>query len=271
MICYPNAKINIGLNVVEKRPDGYHNLETIFFPIPLVDALEAVHNTESSEPYLFSSSGIEIDAKPEDNICIKAFQLLKAKCELPPMKIHLHKMIPFGAGLGGGSADGAFMLTLLNKEFKLGVSDDDLHEMAAKLGADCAFFVNNQPAYATGIGNILQEIELNLCGYYLVLIKPPIHVSTPEAYKGIKPAPSAHPLTELIQLPIEQWKHHIKNDFEPSVFANYPEIGQIKMELYEAGAVYASMSGSGSSVFGLFKEIPSLKMPSPYFTWTQKL
>ncbi|MBR8536006.1 4-(cytidine 5'-diphospho)-2-C-methyl-D-erythritol kinase [Carboxylicivirga sediminis] len=271
MICYPNAKINIGLNVVEKRPDGYHNLETIFFPIPLTDALETVHNPESKEPYLFSSSGIDIDAKPEENICIKAFELLKANYELPPVNIHLHKMIPFGAGLGGGSADGAFMLNLLKKEFELDVTEEELQELAAQLGADCAFFIKNKPSYATGIGNILQDVELDLSDYYIALIKPPIHVSTPDAYRGITPTPSSHSLTELIQLPVEQWKHHIKNDFEQSVFAKYPEIGKIKMELYEAGASYACMSGSGSSVFGLFKTEPSLNMPPSCFTWIKKL
>ncbi|MBS2212834.1 4-(cytidine 5'-diphospho)-2-C-methyl-D-erythritol kinase [Carboxylicivirga mesophila] len=271
MICYPNAKINIGLNVVEKRPDGYHNLETVFFPIPLSDALEAVRNTESSEQYQFSSSGIEVDAAPEDNICIKAYELLRARYELPALKIHLHKMIPFGAGLGGGSADGAFMLNLLNKEFNLNAKEEELLELAAHLGADCAFFIKNKPSYATGIGNILQDVELDLSDYYIALIKPPIHVSTPDAYRGIIPTPSSHSLTDLIQLPVEQWKHHIKNDFEQSVFAKYPEIGKIKMELYEAGASYACMSGSGSSVFGLFKTEPSLNMPPSYFTWIKKL
>ncbi|TRX71553.1 4-(cytidine 5'-diphospho)-2-C-methyl-D-erythritol kinase [Carboxylicivirga sp. M1479] len=271
MICYPNAKINIGLNVVEKRSDGYHNLETIFYPIPLCDALEAVHTSEDKEPYTFSSSGIKIDGKDEDNICIKALHLIKEHCQLPALKIHLHKLIPFGAGLGGGSADGAFMLNLLNKEFELKLSDEILQAMAAQLGADCAVFIKNKPAYATGIGDVLQTIDLNLSGYYMALIKPPIHVSTPDAYQGVIPTPSSHPLTELIKLPINQWKHHIKNDFEASVFKKYPEIGNIKMQLYNSGAQYACMSGSGSSVFGIFKEEPQLKVKPDYFTWIKKL
>lgn len=271
MICYPNAKINIGLNVVEKRADGYHNIETIFYPLPLTDALEAVINKEGDQNYTFSNSGIEVDAKPEDNICIKAFNLIKEHYSVPPVKIHLHKMIPFGAGLGGGSADGAFMLKLINKEFELNISDEELHVMAAQLGADCAFFINNQPAYATGIGDILKPVDLSLSGYHLVLIKPPIHVSTPQAYAGIKPTPSQHSLTELIKLPVEQWKHHIKNDFEASVFEQFPEIGKIKMELYDAGALYACMSGSGSSVFGIFDKKPVFESKEDYFTCIKQL
>ncbi|WP_430813170.1 4-(cytidine 5'-diphospho)-2-C-methyl-D-erythritol kinase [Carboxylicivirga sp. RSCT41] len=271
MICYPNAKINIGLNVVEKRQDGYHNLETIFYPVPLCDALETVYHVDGKTPYTFSNTGIEVDARPEDNICIKALNLIRKKYDVPPIQIHLHKQIPFGAGLGGGSADGAFMLNLLNKEFKLDISENELHEMAAQLGADCAFFINNKAAYATGIGDQLQTIDLDLSGYYMALIKPPVHVSTPEAYSGIVPKPSTESLVDLIQLPVEQWKHHIKNDFERSVFANHPEIGKMKMDLYEAGALYASMSGSGSSVFGLFKEEPQLKLKDTYFKWIKKL
>ncbi|MCU4157438.1 4-(cytidine 5'-diphospho)-2-C-methyl-D-erythritol kinase [Carboxylicivirga sp. A043] len=271
MICYPNAKINIGLNVVEKRPDGYHNLETIFYPIPLCDALEAVHSVDGKAPYTFSNTGIEVDAIAEDNICIKALNLINKKYDLPPIQIHLHKQIPFGAGLGGGSADGAFMLNLLNKEFQLNIPQDELQTLAVQLGADCAFFINNKPAFATGIGDQLHAIDLDLTGYYLALIKPPIHVSTPEAYGGVVPKPSIDSLKEIIKLPIEQWKHHIKNDFEKSVFANHPEIGKIKMDLYDAGAVYASMSGSGSSVFGFFKEKPELNMNESHYTWVQKL
>lgn len=271
MICYPNAKINIGLNVVEKRSDGYHNLETIFYPIPLTDALEVVHNPVSDDAFSFSNSGIVVDAKPEENICIKALNLIKVKYNIPNVDVHLHKLIPFGAGLGGGSADGAFMLNVINKEFELGIPAEELHSMAAQLGADCAFFINNKPAYATGIGDQLQPIKLDLSGYYLALIKPPIHVSTPEAYSGIEPNPSEEKLLELIQLPVEQWKHHIKNDFEKSVFAAHPEIGKIKMDLYDAGADYACMSGSGSSVFGLFKNKPELNTKESYFTWTKQL
>ena len=271
MIYYPNAKINIGLNIVEKRPDGYHNLETIFYPIPLNDVLEVVHNKNGQEPYVLGNSGIIVDSKAEDNICVKAFELIRAKYQIPPISIHLHKMIPFGAGLGGGSADGAFMLKLLNKEFNLGISDDELRHMAAQLGADCAFFIHNQPAYATGIGDVLKPIDMDLSGYYFALIKPSIHVSTPEAYAGIKPKQTTNSLCDLVKLPIEQWKHHIKNDFEASVFKKHPRIGKIKMGLYEAGALYACMSGSGSSVFGIFKEKPELQVEENDYSWIKKL
>lgn len=271
MVCYPNAKINIGLNVVEKRSDGYHNLETIFFPTPLTDILELVRNEDSIAPYTWSSSGIEIDAHPDDNICIKALMLVKEKYDIPPINIHLHKMIPFGAGLGGGSADGAFMIMLLNKEFALNMSHNEMHTMATKLGADCPFFLQNKPSFAAGIGDELEDIKLDLSGYHFALVKPTINVSTPEAYKGVKPQKSKHSLKELIQLPIDQWKHHIKNDFEKSVFKLYPEIGNIKMQMYDAGASYACMSGSGSSVFGIFKEDPSLSFDKDYFIYQHKL
>ncbi len=253
--------------MVEKRLDGYHNLETIFYPIPLTDALEMVPDINGKELYTWGNSGITVDTTPENNICIKALKLIKKQYDIPPVKIHLHKMIPFGAGLGGGSSDGAFMLTLLNKELKLNISDKELHNMAAQLGADCSFFLNNKPAYATGIGDIIEPIDLNLSDYYFYLIKPPVHVSTPDAYAGITPRPSSKELKDLIQLPIKQWKHHIKNDFEKSVFTRYPEIGRLKMQLYDAGALYASMSGSGSSVFGIFKSKPTINIDKSYFTW----
>ncbi len=271
MIFYPNAKINIGLNVVEKRPDGYHNLETIFYPFPLTDALEVVKYKESNTPYSFTNTGITVDAKATDNICIKALQLIKERYSVAPIQIHLHKMIPFGSGLGGGSADGAFMLKLINREFNLNIADSELEEMAAKLGADCPVFINNVPAYATGIGEILEPVSLDLSGYHLAIVKPDIHVSTPEAFRGIKPKASVQNLKELIQQPVEEWKHHIKNDFEQSVFAQYPEIGNLKTKLYDSGAVYASMSGSGSSVFGLFKSAPKIVFDKSHFVWSKEL
>ena len=271
MLCYPNAKINIGLKVLEKRSDGYHNLETIFYPIPLYDALELVPDNSGKEPYTWGNSGIEVDTASENNICIKALKLVKARYELPAVNVHLHKMIPFGAGLGGGSADGAFMLTLLNKEFKLNMSAEELYDMARQLGADCPFFLSNRPACASGIGDIIQAIEPDLSGYHLYLIKPPLHVSTPEAYNGVRPHATADSLKDLIQLPVEQWKYHIKNDFEKSVFAKYPEIGRLKMMLYDAGALYASMSGSGSAVFGIFSHKPSINAEGSNFTWESQL
>lgn len=255
MLTYPNAKINLGLNIVEKRPDGYHNLETVFYPIGLCDVLD-VELSEGCTDYSFSSSGIQIDGDPENNLIVKAFRLLQYEYGIPPIDITLIKQIPFGAGLGGGSADAAFMLKTLNEMFELKITPKKLEKLAGTLGADCPVFIKNKPVYATGIGNIFTPIKLSLKGYFLVLIKPDIHVSTPEAYSLVVPETPQISLLESIQKPVSEWKNLIKNDFEKSVFAKYPEIATIKNKLYEMGALYASMSGSGSSVFGIFEKEP---------------
>ncbi|NPA35957.1 MAG: 4-(cytidine 5'-diphospho)-2-C-methyl-D-erythritol kinase [Chlorobi bacterium] len=269
MISFPNAKINLGLSVVEKRRDNYHNIETVFFPIGLKDVLEVVHS-EGSEPYEWSSSGLEIDAPPEKNICIKALDVLKKDFSIGPVKVHLHKVIPFGAGLGGGSADGAAMLMLLNDLFELGIDKDELKRYAVKLGADCSFFIDNESRFATGIGDMLYPVEVNLSGYYLGLVVPPVHVSTPEAYRYVTPRVPDYRVNELINLPAEEWKGKLKNDFEDSVFKQYPELKKLKYYLYDKGAVYASMSGSGSSVFGIFREKPEID-ETKGFVWIEKL
>lgn len=253
MICFPNAKINLGLNVVGKRPDGYHNIETVFFPIPVKDALEIVRAKKQS----FTQTGIPVDAPAEKNLVIKALNLLKTKYDIPPLEIHLLKAIPFGAGLGGGSADAAFMLKLVNDFCQLGILPDELEKMAASIGADCPFFIRNTPVFATGTGNIFESVELSLKDYHLCLVKPDIAVSTPEAYSQVTPAAPAVSLKEIITRPVGEWKEQMVNDFEKSVFSKHPAIGRIKEALYQVGAVYASMSGSGSSVFGLF-EAPTL-------------
>ena len=250
MITFPNAKINIGLNITEKRSDGYHNLETIFYPIDLCDSLEFVQNDETQ----FNCTGLKIEGEPENNLILKAYKLLKEEFDLPNIDIHLHKAIPMGAGLGGGSADAAFMLKMLNDEFKLGLSSLELEQKAAKLGADCAFFIQNKPVFATGIGNIFEPIQLSLKGYYLVLVKPDIFVSTKDAFAHIIPTQPTQSLKEIIRMPVETWRATMKNDFEESVFQKFPEIAAIKDKLYDMGAIYASMSGSGSSVFGIFRE-----------------
>lgn len=268
MICFPNAKINMGLNVVSKRPDGYHNIETVFYPIPVKDALEIVHAQEQS----FSQIGIQVDAPAEKNLVIKALNLLKAHYDIPALEIHLLKAIPFGAGLGGGSADAAFMLKLLNDFCRLGIQDDELEKVAATIGADCPFFIRNTPVFASGTGNIFEPVRLSLQGYYFCLIKPDVAVSTPEAYSQVRPAAPAISLKEIIQQPVTEWKDRMVNDFEKSVFSKYPVIGQIKESLYQAGAVYASMSGSGSSVFGLFESPTQLKEQFPgCFVWEGRL
>ncbi|HPF50424.1 MAG TPA: 4-(cytidine 5'-diphospho)-2-C-methyl-D-erythritol kinase [Draconibacterium sp.] len=252
MICFPNAKINIGLNVVEKRTDGYHNLETIFYPVKLSDALEIV----KSEKTEFTTSGIPIDGDSENNLVLRAYRLLQAEFDLSAVKIHLHKMIPFGAGLGGGSADAAFALKMLNRIFNLNLSTSELESYASKIGADCPFFIQNKPTFAHGIGDQFKEVKVDLSNYKVVIVKPPYSVSTAEAYRNIQPAKADFDLMNIASLPIDEWKNVIRNDFENSVFPIYPEIKEIKQKLYNAGAIYASMSGSGSAVFGIFRHLP---------------
>lgn len=253
MLVFPNAKINLGLNITEKRPDGYHNLETIFYPIPVEDALEVNVLNEGNEKFRLHQAGLEIEGAAENNLVVKAYKLLDEKFGLPSVDIHLYKHIPSGAGLGGGSADAAFMLKLLNERFSLQLSDDELEEYAARLGADCAFFISNRPTYAEGIGNIFSPVSLSLKGYQIWLVKPDVFVSTRDAFSQIKPHRPEMSLKEIVKLPVEEWKGCMVNDFEESVFPQFPAIGEIKEEMYRQGAVYASMSGSGSSVYGLFK------------------
>ncbi|MCL1942900.1 MAG: 4-(cytidine 5'-diphospho)-2-C-methyl-D-erythritol kinase [Candidatus Azobacteroides sp.] len=254
MICFPNAKINLGLNVIRKRPDGYHNIETVFYPIGLCDALEIVPS--DGEGITFAPSGLDVGGDAGNNLAVKAYHLLNKYHHLPGVDLFLHKHIPFGAGLGGGSSDAAFVLNKLNELFDVGYPEERLEEIASELGADCAFFIRNRPVFASGIGNVFEPVECSLKNYFLALIKPDIFVSTPEAYSMIKPSVPAKSLKEIIRQPVGTWKNEMFNDFEPSVFDKYPLINDIKTGLYEAGAVYASMSGSGSSVFGIFETSP---------------
>lgn len=254
MIFYPNAKINIGLNVVEKRPDGYHNLETVFYPIALQDAIE-LSVLEDDVPecgYRLKVSGNILDGTPEDNLVVKAYKLLKRDFDLPPMAFTVYKHIPTGAGLGGGSSDAAFTIKAINDKMKLGLGTEEMERYSSALGADCAFFIKDKPVVATGIGNVFHDLDLSLKGYTLVLIKPDVFVSTGDAYRHVAPARPERPLSELVMQPIETWKDTVVNDFEKSVFVKYPEIAAIKDKLYDMGAKYAAMSGSGSSVFGIF-------------------
>ena len=240
MITFPNIKINLGLSITEKRPDGYHNLETVFYPVALEDALEIRTNPEAQQKFTLHQHGMEIAGNPENNLVVKAYLLLDKEFHLPPVEIHLYKHIPSGAGLGGGSSDAAFMLKLLNEHYNLQLSDNQLEDYAATLGADCAF------------GNIFSPIELSLKGYRMMIVKPDVFVSTREAFANIRPHRPEYPVREVIRRPVAEWKDTLINDFEASVFPQYPVIGEIKEELYHQGAIYASMSGSGSSVFGLF-------------------
>lgn len=253
MIVFPNAKINIGLNVVSKRDDGYHNLETIFFPVKLADALEFVEDGKT----ILTTSGIQINGEPDQNLVLKAFRLLQADFNLPSLHFHLHKVIPFGAGLGGGSSNAAFTLKMLNEYFNLGLTQQKLELYAAQIGADCPFFIQNKPTFATGIGNIFHHIDLNLADYEIVILKPNILVSTLEAYKNVIPRNPKFRLNEIIKTPVNDWKNLIVNDFEKSVFSKYPQIAELKQLLYDMGAGFASMSGSGSAVFGIFRNLPT--------------
>lgn len=252
MIAFPNIKINLGLSITEKRPDGYHNLETVFYPVALEDALEIRTSPNADRKFTLHQHGMEIAGNPEDNLVVKAYLLMDKEFHLPPVEIHLYKHIPSGAGLGGGSSDAAFMLKLLNDHYQLGVSEEQLEVYAATLGADCAFFIKNRPIFAEGIGNIFSPVELSLNGYQIMIIKPNVFVSTREAFSNIHPHRPKYPVREAIQRPVQEWKDTLINDFEASVFPQHPVIGEIKEELYHQGAIYASMSGSGSSVFGLF-------------------
>ncbi len=253
MIAFPNAKINLGLNIVSKRPDGYHNLETVFYPVDIKDALEIIVR-ERQDADTFFEAGLSVDATPENNLVMKALRLMREHYRFPSIEVHLLKKIPFGAGIGGGSADAAFMLRLLNETFQLGASREKLAALATKLGADCPFFIYNRPVFASGIGEIIEDVELTLKDHHFVLIKPNIHVSTKDAFSEIIPEVPEISLKEIIKLPVSEWKGLMKNDFEKSVFLKYPGIEEIKERLYERGAAYASMTGSGSSVFGIFKE-----------------
>jgi 4-diphosphocytidyl-2-C-methyl-D-erythritol kinase len=281
MIVFPNCKINLGLHILNKREDGYHDLETVFYPIGIKDALEVVrrddgrqstdetHHSPLTTHISFSSTGLPIAGDEANNLCIKAYHLLKKDFpSLPPVQMHLHKAIPMGAGLGGGSSDGAFALKLLNDKFQLGLSTQQLIDYALQLGSDCPFFIINKPCYATGRGEMLETVSLDLSAYHFAIVNPGIHVNTGWAFSQLningsgrseRPDPK-----QIIQQPIETWKDQLINDFEEPVSEAHPEIATIKQQLYDAGAVYASMTGSGSTVFGIFEKKPELNFDEKY-------
>lgn len=269
MVIFPHAKINLGLQVIEKRQDRFHNIVSCFYPIGWCDVLEIIEKPELS----FRATGLDIPGNSNDNLCLKAYHLLQERFNLPPVYIHLHKVIPIGAGLGGGSSDGAFMLKGLNQLFDLDLSQQELKVLAATLGSDCAFFIEDKPALATGKGERLEEIEIALKGKYLVVVAPPIQVNTGAAYSMLKPKKPAVDLREALNRPPDQWSELITNDFEGPVFEKYPAIRQVKKALLEAGAVYASMSGSGSSVYGVFDEEQDFEgwFEEGYLVWGQSL
>ncbi|MGL4599504.1 MAG: 4-(cytidine 5'-diphospho)-2-C-methyl-D-erythritol kinase [Bacteroidia bacterium] len=260
MIYYPNAKINLGLHVVEKREDGFHNIETVFYPIGWSDILELVIPTNRQLGLKFTHSGIEIPGATGENLCERAYALIAQDYALPAIDAHLHKLIPIGAGLGGGSSDAAFFIRALNEVCELNLAWGELHHYAKQLGADCSFFIANKPVIAEQKGDVFESIQLDLSAYHILVVHPGIHVSTPDAYRSIAPKQPALQLETWIQEnPVSNWREHLINDFEISVFAKHPEIQILKNQLYQMGAVYAAMSGSGSAVFGLFEKEPQYK------------
>jgi len=272
MVRFPNAKINIGLFVRNKRDDGFHNIETIFYPIKIKDAVEAIDNEAKGTRFDFT--GIDLGGGFKRNLCYKAYSLMKERYGIGNIKFHLYKNIPIGAGLGGGSSDCAFTLKLLSELFSLNLGDDALVEMSKTLGSDCAFFIKNKPVIAFGKGDEFKYIDLSfLQQYFIVVVKPLVGVKTWEAYGNVSLSPNKESLENLLKLPIDEWRYKVGNDFESSVFDKYPEIGIIKNVFYEKGAVYASMSGSGSSVYGIFKEELNLKeyFNKDYFYFSSKM
>jgi 4-diphosphocytidyl-2-C-methyl-D-erythritol kinase len=291
MLSFPNAKINIGLSITEKRPDGFHNLESCFYPVGWSDVLEIMPAKKLS----FKSTGIEIPGNPETNLCLKAYHLVSQDFKLPPVMIHLHKIVPIGAGLGGGSADCAFTIKTLNDLFELNMSVETMENYARQLGSDCAFFIQNKPKFCFGKGDEFEDINIDLSNKFIVLVNPNIHISTAEAYSGINLTPSPSPvergvtssdfsplnrrgaggevnLKEILQKPVNQWVDVVKNDFEKHLLPKYPAIETIKNSLYTHGAEYASMTGSGSTVFGIFnQEIDLKEVFGDYSIWQGKM
>ena len=260
MLSFPSCKINIGLNVISKRADGYHDIETCFYPIPWTDVLEII----PSDDLQFSHSGTLIPGKAEENLCLRAYQSLKKDFDLSPVKIHLHKIVPIGAGLGGGSSDAACTLQVLNSVFSLQLNIDQLKRYASRLGSDCTFFIENRPMIGTGRGEVLEHARVNLKEKFIILVKPDVHISTAEAYAGIRPSQTSKHISDFVEnLDLKSWKSSLENDFEDSVFKKYPLIGAVKERLYQHGAVYASMSGSGSAVYGIFDTPVNLKDQFP--------
>ncbi|MBI3520679.1 MAG: 4-(cytidine 5'-diphospho)-2-C-methyl-D-erythritol kinase [Bacteroidetes bacterium] len=291
MICFPNAKINLGLNITQKREDGFHNIETVFYPVGWNDALEVVpaeHRVLDSPPvvgrgaltdmsgpsakeFSLHLSGLSISGNTEDNLLYKAYQLLKQHKALPAINVYLHKALPMGAGLGGGSADAAFFINLLNDQFQLHLPESARMDIAKQLGSDCAFFIKNKPVYASQKGDVFTDIVLDLSHLYIALIYPNVHSNTKEAYSLVKPHQPARSLLDVIRQPIHTWKTDMVNDFEPSIFSKYPVVQTIKHQLYDLGAAYACMSGSGSAVFGLFEHEPDIKQLSQFPHWVGKM
>jgi 4-diphosphocytidyl-2-C-methyl-D-erythritol kinase len=270
MVVFPNAKINLGLRATSKRDDGYHNLDTVFYPIPIHDSLEVIINTRKDDkPITFTHSGKLISGDQQSNLCIKAIELIRSDFpDLPNLLVHLHKNIPMGAGMGGGSSDGAFMISLINDKFNLGIAHDQQKAYALKLGSDCPFFIDNKPVYATGRGELMKPIFCDLSKKSILVISPGIHISTGEAFNNIQLSPTAPSCEQIVQQPINTWKESLENDFEKTIFPKHPELGAIKNQLYSMGAIYASMTGSGSTIYGIFESSPDI---SPFHAYPYEI
>ena len=276
MLAFPACKINIGLQLTEHRADGFHNLLSAFYPVGWSDVLEII----PASTFAFSTSGLPIpgprgvggNPDPARNLCVRAYERLRDTHDLPPVKMHLHKVVPIGAGLGGGSADAAATINLLNTQFSLNLTTNQREAYARELGSDCAFFVQNRPQYCVEKGDVFEEIDLNLSGYYIQLVYPNLAISTAEAYAGVTPHQPTVPLHTLLEAPIETWKERVHNDFEDSLFPKYPVLADIKQRLYDAGAIYASLTGSGSTIYGIFSAPPERSAAfSRYTVWENKL
>lgn len=265
MVAFPPCKINLGLNILARRPDGYHDISTCFYPVPWTDMLEII----PADVFDFSITGNNVPGDLSDNLCVKAYQLLKKYYGIPFVRMHLHKILPTGAGLGGGSSDAAYTLRLLNQVFHLNIAPEVLVSYAAKLGSDCAFFLQDKPMMGQGRGEQLSTINFSLKGKFLMVVKPPVHISTAEAYAGVRPAQPKIGIHEVLQKPLSEWRDLLVNDFESSIFEKHPDLLKIKETLYQLGAVYASMSGSGSSLFGIFEQKPTAPFSfSAYDVWS---
>ncbi len=276
MICFPNAKINLGLNITEKRSDGFHNIETLFYPIKWQDALECIEKSDfkkGDEKITLSLSGINVGSNLQNNLVTKVYKLLDDKFKLPPVKTHLHKAIPMGAGLGGGSSDATFFIKLLNEKFKLNLSFSDQIGFAKQLGSDCAFFIENNPVFAGEKGDVFSSVQLDLSNYCIVVVYPAIHSNTAEAYKEITPSKPKLTIQKIISTEIKNWKNNLSNDFEKSIFVRHPSLEKIKNKFYDSGAIYASMSGSGSAMYAIFEKTTDIKefnFPANYIIWKSK-
>ncbi len=271
MLVFPNCKINLGLNVINKRLDGFHNLKTVFYPINWFDALEVIEDDCIKNGFNFSQSGLNINVPIENNLIYKSWQLINNKTKLPAIKVNLVKRIPLGAGLGGGSSNAAYFITLINSKFDLGLSSDEMCQLASQIGSDCAFFINNKPVFAEGKGDEFSSININLNRYFILLVFPGIYSNTKDAFDHlVYKTPTIELKTIIEKMPLDEWKNNLVNDFEQSVFLKYPKIKELKKLFYSEGAIYSSMSGSGSCVFGIFEQKPNLKSFEHYQSFLQK-